>query len=45
MVVKLRAVWFDLDGTLVDSAVDLAAPIHAMRMERGLAPIDAELLR
>lgn len=45
MGVKLRAVWFDLDGTLVDSAVDLAAPIHAMRMERGLAPIGAELLR
>jgi phosphoglycolate phosphatase len=41
----LEAVWFDLDGTLVDSARDLALPIHAMRAERGLAPLSDEVLR
>jgi len=41
----LAAVWFDLDGTLVDSARDLAMPIHAMRAERGLAPLSDDALR
>jgi len=39
------AVFFDLDGTLADTAGDLAAPIHAMRAERGLPPIADETLR
>src|SRR5690606_12914669 len=39
------AVFFDLDGTLADTAEDLAAPIHAMRADRGLAPIPDEDLR
>lgn len=40
-----QAVFFDLDGTLADTAPDLAAPIHQMRAERGLPPIDELALR
>ncbi|CAM4075717.1 phosphoglycolate phosphatase [Roseateles saccharophilus] len=32
----LQAVLFDLDGTLIDSAADLAAAANAMRADRGL---------
>jgi len=35
----LRAVLFDLDGTLIDSAEDLARTANAMRAERGLAAL------
>ncbi|MFG6413246.1 HAD-IA family hydrolase [Roseateles sp. DC23W] len=35
----LQAVLFDLDGTLVDSAEDLARAANAMRVDRGLAPL------
>lgn len=40
-----QAVFFDLDGTLADTARDLAAPVNAMRIERGLAPMPIEALR
>ncbi|WP_457324982.1 HAD-IA family hydrolase [Roseateles sp. P5_E11] len=30
---------FDLDGTLIDSAADLAAAANAMRADRGLTPL------
>jgi 2-phosphoglycolate phosphatase len=40
-----RAVFFDLDGTLADTAADLAAPVNAMRIERGLPPLPLEALR
>lgn len=38
----VRAVVFDLDGTLVDSRRDLAAAVNAVRRERGLDPLPVE---
>ena len=38
-------VLFDLDGTLADTAADLAAPVNAMRRERGLEPLPLARLR
>ena len=40
-----QLVLFDLDGTLADTAADLAAPVNAMRAERGLAALPLEQLR
>ena len=40
-----RAVFFDLDGTLADTAADLAAPVNAMRIARGEPPLPVEELR
>ena len=39
------AVFFDLDGTLADTADDLAAPVNAMREARGLKPLPLEEYR
>ena len=39
------AVFFDLDGTLADTAEDLAAPMQAMRADRALPPMPLEGLR
>ena len=36
---RVRAVLFDLDGTLIDSAPDLGAAADQMRVSRGLAPL------
>jgi len=41
----LRAVLFDLDGTLIDSAEDLARAANAMRAARGLPPLPHEQYR
>lgn len=41
----VKAVLFDLDGTLIDSAPDLAAAADKMRVERGLASISYEKYR
>ncbi|WP_186094865.1 HAD family hydrolase [Burkholderia gladioli] len=40
-----EAVLFDLDGTLADTAPDLAGAVHKMQRERGLAETPLELLR
>jgi len=42
---RLRAVLFDMDGTLLDSAPDFIAICQAMRAERALAPIADKLIR
>lgn len=45
MTQTLQAVLFDLDGTLVDSAPDLAGAANDLRAEHGQAPLDYALLR
>jgi 2-phosphoglycolate phosphatase len=46
VTLHVRAMLFDLDGTLIDSAPDLAAACNDMRIDRGLAPLPyAELRR
>ena len=40
-----QVVLFDLDGTLVDSAPDLAGAANDLRAEHGLPPMDYALLR
>ena len=42
---RLRAVLFDMDGTLVDSAPDFIAICQAMRAARELPPLDAQRIR
>jgi phosphoglycolate phosphatase len=41
----IKAVLVDLDGTLLDTAPDLAATANAMLAERGLAPLALETVR
>ncbi|HET9580460.1 MAG TPA: phosphoglycolate phosphatase [Usitatibacter sp.] len=41
----IQAVLFDLDGTLADTAPDMARTVNAMRRRRGLAPVQESVVR
>jgi 2-phosphoglycolate phosphatase len=45
MTPPLRAVLFDLDGTLLDTAPDMVGALNALRREEGLAPLPYDLVR
>ncbi len=42
---NIQAVLFDLDGTLIDSAPDLAAAVDKMRVSRGMDSLDMSVYR
>jgi phosphoglycolate phosphatase len=45
MSLPLRAVLFDLDGTLLDTAPDMVGALNALRREQGLEPLPYEAVR
>jgi len=44
-VTAIRAVFFDLDGTLADTAADLAESLNRLRRDEGLSPLPFETVR
>jgi 2-phosphoglycolate phosphatase len=45
MPAPLRAILFDLDGTLLDTAPEMVDALNAVRVEQGLAPLAFEAVR
>ena len=45
MTVTLRAVLFDLDGTLLDTAPDMVGALNRLREEHSLAPLPFDAVR
>ena len=41
----LKAVFFDLDGTLVDTAPDMVSVLHALQQDRGMEPLAYDIGR
>jgi len=44
VLVDIRLLIFDLDGTLIDSKTDLALSVNAMRQQMGLTPLAHDLI-
>ncbi len=42
---NLKAVFFDLDGTLVDTADEFVVAVQSLREEHGRGPMDEERIR
>ncbi len=45
MALPLRAILFDLDGTLLDTAPEMVDALNAVRVEQGLGPLAFEEMR
>jgi N-acetyl-D-muramate 6-phosphate phosphatase len=45
MTLPLRAILFDMDGTVLDTAPDMFAALNALRAEQGLAPMNFDVVR